>query len=163
MFLKLSDPLPGWEVDEVILRTTIVFDSTDPRVELSNGGTVYVKKDKRKGGMLFVDNWEVQHMLVRFRLDRPIPNEAVSATLTCKIGERKDRLDITKDNQRNIIWEIVSDKYRDETYFTYDLQYQVVGRNVTDEPVRWGTEVPVKVDFPRSLSENSPLADVSPC
>jgi hypothetical protein len=81
-------------------------------------------------------------------LDRPIPNDAVSMILTCKIGNRNDTFTITRENYKNIIWQIYSDKYFNETSFTYDLQVQAVGPNFTDPPVTWGTPTPVKVPLP---------------
>ena len=55
---------------------------------------------------------------------------------------------MTKANQKNVIWEIFSDKYLNETSFQYDVQIEVVGPNFTDDPVLYGTAQPITVNLP---------------
>ena len=86
-------------------------------------------------------------MYVKF-VFRPIPTDAITMTLTCTIGDRKNVLTITKDNFKNVIWEIFSDKFMAATSFTYDLQVEVVGPNSTDDPVRFGTPSPIVAPLP---------------
>jgi hypothetical protein len=147
-FLKLDQPVPGWDAEEVMYRKTISYDPEDPRVELSGNRTAFVSEVRTTSHAPTITPDEVGYVFVKFMLDRPLPNDAISMTLTCAIADRKDTLTITKSNQKNLIWEIFSDKYFNETSFTYDLQVEVVGPNFTDPPVEWGTPTPVKQDFP---------------
>ncbi|AEJ02770.1 hypothetical protein Nit79A3_3029 [Nitrosomonas sp. Is79A3] len=147
-FMKMQDPVPGWDVDEVILRKTIVYDPGDPRVELSNGGSTFTKEVRTKSHAPVITPDEVGYTFVKFMLSQRIPNAAISVTLVCKIGERTDRFNITAENEKNIIWEIFSDKYFNETAFTYELEVQVVGPDFTDPPVAYETKEPIKIDLP---------------
>ncbi|WP_046867587.1 hypothetical protein [Microvirga massiliensis] len=147
-FLKLDRSLPDWDQNQVRIRKTIVFDSSDPRVELANGGSVFSVEQTIHNHAPIVTPDEVGYTFVRFVLDRPLPNDALSATLTCKFGGRTDTFNITKANQKNVIWEVFSDKYVGETEFSYDLLVSVVGPNFTDEPINWGTPEPIKVPLP---------------
>ena len=147
-FLKLDQTVPNWDVDQVKIRKTIVFDSADPRVELANGGTTFIKEEITKGHAPTITADEVGYVFVKFMMDRPIPKENVTMTLTCNIGNRKDTITITKQNQKNVLWEIFSDKYLQQDSFTYDLQVEVAGPGFTDPPVQWGTTSPVKVSLP---------------
>ena len=157
-FLKLATPIPGWDPDEVMIRKTLAYDAEDPRVELRSGNTTFVREEKTKSHAPTITPDEVGYAFVKFMVDRAIPNDAVSMTLTCAIGERRDTLNINKSNYKNVIWEIFSDKYLDEASFTYDLQVEVVGPNFTDPPVNWGTPNPVRVDLPTGrLKYISPL------
>jgi hypothetical protein len=45
-FLKLTAPLPGWNVDEVFIRTTFAFDPDDPRAALPTGGSTHVSEKR---------------------------------------------------------------------------------------------------------------------
>jgi hypothetical protein len=147
-FLKLQGPVPGWDVDEVIVRKTIVYDPSDPRVELANGGSVFSKEVRTKSHAPVMTPDEVGYVFVKFLLDQRIPNDSISVTLTCKIGARTDQFNITKANQKNVIWEIFSDKFVNETSFTYELEVTVVGPNFTDTPVVYRTPQPVKISLP---------------
>jgi hypothetical protein len=91
---------------------------------------------------------EVGYVYVKFLLDRPIKSDAITLTLTCTIGGRKNVFTITKDNQKNVLWEIFSDKLTAMTSFTYDLQVEVVGPNFTDDPIKFGTTAPIEVPLP---------------
>ena len=79
---------------------------------------------------------------------RRIPNNAVSVTLKIILGNRTDVRQISKANQRNIVWELFSDKYARERDLSYDLQVTVVGMSIEDEPVRWGSSNLSHVDMP---------------
>jgi hypothetical protein len=155
---RLDQPIQDWDPDEVMIRNTIVFDPADPRVDLRDNKSIFVHEERTKDHTLKISLDGICHIFIHFRLDRPIPNDAVSMTLTCAIGERRDTLNINKSNYKNVIWEIFSDKYLDETSFTYDLQVEVVGPNFTDPPVNFGTPNPVRVDLPTGrLKYISPL------
>ena len=130
-----------------MIRKTIVYDADDTRVDLADCISILVREEKTKNHIQSIHTDEVGYILGKFRVDRPLPNDAVSMTLTCKIGNRTDTFKITKTNYKNVIWEIFSDKYFNETSFTYDLQVEVAGPNFMDEPVRWGTSTSVRVDL----------------
>jgi hypothetical protein len=68
--------------------------------------------------------------------------------LTCTIGNRTNVFTISRSNFKSIIWEIFSDKFVGETSFTYDLQVKVVGPQLSDDPVNFGTPTPVAVPLP---------------
>jgi hypothetical protein len=143
-FLRLDNPPKGWPADQVKLRKTIVFDGLDPRVELADGtstviietvGAVHAPK-------LTVD--EVGYVFVRFMLDRQLPPN-ITLTLTATIGARTDTLTITQANQKNVLWEVFSDKYVNETAFTYSVAVEVVGPNFTDDAVSYQSPAPISV------------------
>src|SRR5262249_46466846 len=136
-FLKLAQSMGGFDPDEVIIRKTIAYDPDDPRVELSTGGSTFSREDRVKAHAPIITADEVGYVYVKFVLDRPIKTDAITMTLTCTIGARKNVFTITKDNFKNVIWEIFSDKFIAATSFTYDLQVEVVGPNFTDDPVRF--------------------------
>jgi len=87
-------------------------------------------------------------VFVRLMLDRPIPTENINVTVTATIGERTDTMVLTAANQKDTIWEIFSDKYVDETEFSYTVEVSVSGAGFTDEPVSWKTQQPVTVPLP---------------
>jgi hypothetical protein len=147
-FLKLADSVPGWDADEVMIRKTLAYDPSDPRVDLSTAGATYVNEIRTKGWSPIISREEVGYVYVRFSPDRRIPNDAVSMTLTCTIGSRTDTLKITAANQKNVLWQVFSDKYINETSFTYELKVNVTGPGIQDEPIAWETPEPVAVDLP---------------
>jgi hypothetical protein len=146
-FLKLDNPLPGWDVDEVILRKTITYDPSDPRVELSNGGSTFIKEIRTKSHAPVITPDEVGYVFVKFMLDKKLP-DAIGLTLRCKIGSRRDTFNITKANQNNIIWEIFSDKYINETSATWELEVTAVGPEFTDDDIVYKSPAPVPFDLP---------------
>ncbi len=139
-FLRLDKTLPDWNVDQVKLKKTIVFNADDPRVELSNNGSTFTTEILTKDHAPVLTPSEVGYIFVRFMLDRMLPKENVMLTLQCKIGNRTDTLTITKQNQKNAIWEIFSDKYFDQTSFQYKLSVEVAGPSFTDAPVNYETD-----------------------
>jgi hypothetical protein len=153
-FLKLDQELPDWKPDEVIIRKTIVYDPTDPRVELSNGGSTFVTEIRTKSHTPVMTPDEVGYVAAKFLLPRAIPNEAISMMLTCKIGSRTDTLEINAKNQKDIIWEIFSDKYKDHTSFTYEVEVTVVGPNFTDDEIVFKSPAPVTVELPTGRVKN---------
>jgi hypothetical protein len=147
-FLKFPDSVAGFSPDEVIIRKTIAYDPDDPRVELSTGGSTFFREVRSKNHAPVITADEVGYVYVKFVLDRPINTAAITMTLTCTIADRKNVFTITKDNSKNVIWEIFSDKFVAATSFTYDLQVEVVGPNSTDDPVKFGTPSPIVVPLP---------------
>ncbi|MEU5261359.1 hypothetical protein [Amycolatopsis sp. NPDC021455] len=143
--LRLDKDLPNWPADQVKLTKTIVFDGDDPRVELADGTSVYtiVTTGTAHAPKLTAD--EVGYVFVRFLPDRVLQKDNITITVTARIGARTDTITITKQNQKVALWEIFSDKYVNETSFSYGLQVEVTGPNFTDEPVVWGTTTPITV------------------
>jgi hypothetical protein len=147
-FLRLDTAVPGWDADQVQIQKTIVFNGEDPRVELASGGTTFTTQFLSKDHAPVITLDEVGYIYVRFMLDRVLPKGNITLTLTCTLGSRKDTLTITQANQKNVIWEIFSDKYLNQTSFQYDLQIEVTGANFTDTPVQYGTTQSVTVPLP---------------
>lgn len=146
-FLRLDKPPKSWPANQVKLRKTVVFDGSDPRVELRDGGsTVTVETvGEEHAPKLTAD--EVGYVFVRFIVDQVLPPN-VTVTVKATIGERTDTITLTQANQKNGLWEIYSDKYADETEFTYTAEVEVVGANFTDEPIDYATPAPVTVPLP---------------
>jgi hypothetical protein len=92
---------------------------------------------------------ETAHIFIKFVVDLPNLPQNMFINLICTIGQRKDTFTITKVNQRNITWEIFSDKYVDTSSFTYDILVEVTGESFRDEPIMYGTTEPVNVDLPK--------------
>jgi hypothetical protein len=147
-FLKLDSAVAGWNVEEVMIRKTVVFDSKDSRVELSGGGSTYVKETRTRNHAPVIAADEVGYVHVKFLLDRPLKSDAITMTLTCSIGSRRNIFTIKRGNSKDILWEIFSDKFVDATSFSYDLQIEVVGPNFDDEAIKWGTAAPIDVALP---------------
>ncbi|MDT0452065.1 hypothetical protein [Streptomyces hesseae] len=146
--LRLDKDLPNWPADQVKVTKTIVFDGSDPRVELADGGSTFtvVQQPGAHAPKLTAD--EVGYVFVRFVLDRKITTDNVTVTLTCTLGSRTDTLTINQANQNNVLWEIFSDKYKDETSFQYTVNVEVSGPSFTDDPVTWQSDGPVTVPLP---------------
>jgi len=166
-FLRMAESKPQWDADQLKITKTIVYDGSDPRVELSSGKTVITLEEISKNHAPVITADEVGYVFVKFLIAQKLPPN-ISMTLTCTIGNRKDILPtITAANQKNIIWEIFSDKYKDATSFQYDLQVEVVGPNFTDSPVTFGTRSPVTVPLPTGKSKyipglTMPLPEMTP-
>lgn len=147
-WLRLAKSLPQWDADQVRLRKTVIYDGHDPRVELADGGsTVTVEQDtKVKAPVLTPD--EVGYLFVRFTPDRPLRTDNIEMTLLCTIGQRTDTMVITRNNFKNAIWEVFSNKYHEARSFRYTLQVRVAGPEFTDDPVVLSTTTPVEVPLP---------------
>src|SRR5262249_19024141 len=142
-------PVAGWGVDEVLIRKTIAFDPNDPRVDLSGGGSVRVTEQRMTGPAARITADDIGLIYICFRLDRPIPTSNISMTLACVIGECRHSFTIDAKNWRNVVWELYSDKYFDQTSFTYELSVAVGGVSFFDESIQWRTVNPIKVPLPR--------------
>jgi hypothetical protein len=147
-FLRLEKSLPQWDSDQVKVTKTIVFKSMDPRVDLSGNQTTFAKETVGKDHAPKITPDEVGYVYVKFMLDRRLPADNISITLTCSIGSRKDSIAITKANQSNIIWEIFSDKFIKETSAKIDVRVDVSGPNFTDDPVSYSSKAPIELALP---------------
>lgn len=147
-FLRLEDDLVEWPADQVKLRKTLSFNGEDPRVDLSNGTSQFVVEQTGtfKAPKMTAD--EAGYVFVHLMLDRPLPTENISATVTATIGARTDTLVFTAANQKDVIWQIWSDKFLDETEFTYTITVDVAGGSFTDDPISWSMDAPKKVPLP---------------
>ncbi len=145
-FLRLANSIPEWDEDQLKITKTIAYDPEDPRVEFADGTSVITIDEITKDHAPVITPDQVGYIFVRF-LTRPLPAN-ITMTLTCTIGQRKDTFIITKASQKNVVWEIFSDKYFEVTSFQYDVQMEVDGANFTDVPVTYGTTQPVTVPLP---------------
>jgi hypothetical protein len=162
-FMKLGNGLPGWDVDQVKLRKTIVYNPDDPRVDLSTNQSTVVREIVTKDHAPVVTPDEVGYVFVRFMLDRMLPKDNVTVTLACTIGGRSDTITITRGSQKNIIWEIFSDKFVNEKSFTYTTQVEITGPDFTDTPVQYQSHEPVTVPLPAGrIKYLNPLKVVLP-
>jgi len=147
-FLRLDKAIPEWDSDQLLIRKTIVFNSSDPRVDLSNEASTFTREVVSKDHAPVINRDEVGYLFIKFALDRVLPKDNITVTLTCCIGNRTDTIVVNRSNQKNIIWEIFSDKYLDETSIHYDVQVEVSGPNFTDDPVQYGTPQPITLAIP---------------
>ena len=145
-YLRLDQQLPQWPSDQVKVRKTLIFDGNDPRVDLLNNATTVVVETTGNDHTPIITGAEVGYLFTRF-FCRPLP-AAVTLTLTTTIGPRTDTITITQANQKNVLWEIFSDKYVAQTSFTYSVQVQVQGPNFTDNPITYQSAAPITVKLP---------------
>lgn len=147
-FLRLAADLPIWPANQVQITTTLVYDPSDPRVELSNGGTTISQTLLTQSHTPIISPEQVGYLFVRFASFPILPKDNIVLTLTCTIGSRTDIITINRANQKNAIWEIYSDKYSNITSFQYTVQVQVAGPNFTDPVVQWQSPNPITVSLP---------------
>jgi hypothetical protein len=149
-WLRLDNDLPTWKADQVRLVRTVIYDRDDPRVDLRSGQASYTRQDDTPDHAPIINPAEVGYVRVYFVLDRILPKQNVTVTLTCIIGARTDTLTFTKDNQKNVIWEIFSDKFVDVTQFTYEAQVEVAPPDsMFGAPaIAWQSAAPVTVGIP---------------
>jgi hypothetical protein len=95
---------------------------------------------------------------VRFMTHPKIPSN-VRVTITPTIaGDTYPPIVVTRENQPNAVWEVSTDKYIQETEFSYTITVEVDGPSPTDEPVIYSTLAPVKVPIPQgSIKYVNPL------
>jgi hypothetical protein len=148
-WLRLGKDAPGWHAAKVRLTQTLVYNGDDPRVSLKSGGVTWSsQQDTETEHAPILTASAVGYVFVHFVLDRVLPKENITLTVTLTIGERTDTLTITQANQQNILWEIFSDKFFDASAFTYSIQVEVAGPEFTENPVSWQHEAPISVPVP---------------
>ncbi|MEV7567322.1 hypothetical protein [Streptomyces tanashiensis] len=153
-FLRLDTPVDGWPSDQVKLRRKLIFDGQDPRVNLSSAiaptdPAVAVMEELTDDHAPVMTASAVGYVFVGFFLSplRLPPNVIVQITPT--IGEDTYApILVTKENVKNALWEVYSDKYVQETEISYTMSVEVSGPNFTDEPVFYSTDQPVRVPVP---------------
>ncbi len=146
-FLRLDQNVPEWPKNQVKVRKTLVYDPSDPRVDLKNGGDQLVIERISEDHAPILDPAEVGYVFIHFILGKQLPPN-ISATLTATIGQRTDTIEINSANQKNILWEIFSDKFFQEDHFTYRLEITATGPNFTDDDVVWSTDADITVPLP---------------
>jgi len=147
-YLRLDKATPQWDSDTVKLRKTIVFNSDDPRVELSGNTSTFSREIVTTDHAPVITRDEVGYLFVKFVLLQKIPNDNFAITLTCKINDRTDTITVTKANQNGVIWEIFSDKYLAAMSASYTVQVMVAGANFTDPPVVLNSPAPIPIPLP---------------
>lgn len=147
-FLKLDNKIPGWDPDQVKITKVLAYDPSDPRVDISNNQTTITTEVVNSNHAPVITPDEVGYIFVKFVLAAgPLPAIA-NVTLTCTVGGRTDTFNITGANQKNVIWEIFSDKYVDADSFQYSLQVTVNGPSFTDPPVQYQSTSALPVPLP---------------
>lgn len=147
-FLRLDNKLPGWDPDQVKMMKVLAYDPDDPRVDISNNQTTVTREQVNNNHAPVITPDEVGYVYAKFSLAAgPLPS-IVNIALTCTVGARTDTFNITSANQKNVIWEIFSDKYVNATSFQYSIQVTVNGPSFTDPPVQYQSAAPVSVPLP---------------
>jgi hypothetical protein len=149
-WLRLDNDLPNWPANQARLIRTVNYDRDDPRVDLSNNQVSYTRQDDTDQHAPILNPSEIGYLYVHFALSSILPKQNVNVTLTCTLGTRTDTLTFTKDNQKNVLWEIFSDKFVGATHFTYQVQVEVAPPDsMFGAPaVVWGSQAPVTVGIP---------------
>ena len=147
-WLRLQNAVQGWPQGQVQLTKTFVFAEGDSRVDLASGGTEWSQTYTTSTELAPIMTHDaVGYVFVHFLVPVQLPPN-ITLTVTLVLGPRTDTLTITSTNQKNILWEIWSDKYFTETSFTYSVQVEVVGENFTDPPVVYQQPAPTQVKVP---------------
>ncbi|RJK96377.1 hypothetical protein [Vallicoccus soli] len=139
-FLRLDREVPEWPADQVRVRKTLVYDAADPRVDLDGGRSQVVVERTGTDHAPILDPAEVGYVFVHFVLDRQLPKDNVTVTLTVSIGDRTDVIEVDRARQKNVVWELFSDKYFDADEMTCTVEVTVAGPSFTDDPVVWTGE-----------------------
>lgn len=156
-WLRLDKEIQEWPSDQVMLRRQLVFDSNDPRVNLSardgknpNAGVTVVVEELTSDHAPVLTAASVGYVFVRFVLDRMLPKSNIAINITPTIGgDTYPVIAITQDNQTNALWEVWSDKYFDVDEISLEIDVQISGPNFTDNPVSYKTESPLVVSVPK--------------
>lgn len=163
-FLRLDNAPPEWPENRVNLKYKLVFDSRDPRVKLTkaiapNDPAIAEWEEITTDLKPKLTASRVGGVFVRFLLPiTPIP-KGVTLTFTATIGGDTYPPIIANSNKwKNVIWEVWSDKYLDETEFSYTIKAQVNGPGFFDPPVVWSSAQPEKVSVTKTLRM---VADIS--
>ncbi|MEU6166868.1 hypothetical protein [Streptomyces tanashiensis] len=161
-FLRLDNPVDGWPSDQVRLRRKLIFDGADPRVNLSENiapddrAIAEVEEDTDVHAPILTASI-VGYVFVRFMLEAfPMPPN-VLIQITPKIGpDTYGPFTVTSANEKNVLWEVYSDKYLRETEFTYTMDVRVRGPRFFDPPVVFSTPEPVRVPLREGLIKYIP-------
>lgn len=152
-WLRLETPVGAWPSDQVKLRRKIIYNSDDPRVNFSpaisaksDAGVVVELEEMSTDHTPVLTSAAVGYVYVHFLLDRLLPKSNITVTLTPTIGgDTYAPLVVTSANQKNVIWEVFSDKYFNASEFTYTVDIEIVGGGFTDTPVSYSSAAPIIV------------------
>lgn len=141
-FLKLDRVIPEWDNDQVKITKKLVYKPNDARVDLSNGGIIFETERISNDHSPVIGPEEVGYVYVKFFLDRPIKAPNISVTLTIKIGERVDIIEMSNaDPLKNpvALWQIWSDKFFNETVAKVKIDVTVTPppSDFTGDAVTW--------------------------
>ena len=170
-WLRLANDEPSWPAGQVQLTQTLVFDGTDPRVDLADGGVTWSSTTLTSTNLapILVAS-AVGIVDLNLALDRRLPTPNITLRVTMVLGgpaapTRTDTLTVTSANQQNIRYQIWSDKYVNVDQFSYSIQVEVTGPDFTDNPVVWQHAAPVQVDIPvgRIKYLNPVVLTLPPC
>ena len=154
-FLRLDNPLPGWPADQVKVRRKLIFDIQDPRVNLSAAATphdpaVVELEELTTDHSPSVSIGMVGSIFVRFAIGQTLLPPNLTATITPTIGgDTYAPISVTRDNVKNVLWEVYSDKYIDIDEFTYTISVEVDPPSFGDDPISYGAATPVTVPLPK--------------
>ncbi|MGW0778339.1 hypothetical protein ACWD01_33015 [Streptomyces sp. NPDC002835] len=153
-FLRLDNPVDGWPSDQVKLRRKLIFDGQDPRVNLSpqiapTDPSVAVIEELSTDHAPVMTASQVGYVFVRFIVSPVRLPSNITVTITPTIDDDTfPAIVVTKDNVKNALWEVYSDKYVFVKEISYTVSVEVLGPNFTDEPVFYTTSEPVRVPVP---------------
>ncbi len=148
------DSVPGWDSDQVQIKTKLVYKPDDARVDLSNGGIEFDNVVVTNDHSPVVGPADVGYIFVKFFLDRPIKAPNITVTLTVGIGSRSDLLVMTNtDPKQNpvAIWQVWSDKYFNETVAKVKIDVEVAPppSDFAGAPVTWSGNQAVPLNLGR--------------
>lgn len=156
-FLRLDNAPPEWPENKVRLKYQLLFDSRDPRVKLTpaiapNDPAIAEWEEDTTNLKPKLTGSRVGGVFMRFLLPMtPVP-KGVTVSITPTIGgDTYPPIVATNDKWKNVIWEVWSDKYLDETEFTYTVKCQVNGPGFFDTPVIFSSATPEKVPVTKTL------------
>ncbi|AWZ04236.1 hypothetical protein DRB96_05415 [Streptomyces sp. ICC1] len=161
-FLRLDNPVDGWPSDQVKLRRKLIFDGQDPRVNLSRAiaptdPAVAVIEELTTDHAPVMTASQVGYVFVRFMVSPVRLPSNITVQITPTIGDDTfPPIVVTKDNVKNALWEVYSDKYVLAEEISYTMSVEVLGPNFTDEPVFYSTSEPVRVPVSEGLIKYIP-------
>jgi hypothetical protein len=145
-FLRIKEPLPNWGIDDVLVKTTLIFDGGDPRVDFENGQTVFETEEKTNRHNITFNRMSQGYFSMKF-IFRPLKTKAIVYTMNCTMGDRKDSFVIDESSVDNVVWEFYSNKkYMEETSFTYEIEAVAFGPDPTDDEIKFRSPSPIKVN-----------------
>ena len=140
-FLRITKKSPHWDPDQVMIKKTLVYNSDDPRVDLSTGKPEISIVTTGIDHTPVVSPDDVGYIYVKFVLDRAIASN-VTVTLTIKMGSRTDVLTMTSTDPKQkpvVLWQVWSDKYFSVAVATVQIDVEVAPppSNFSGAPVTW--------------------------
>jgi len=156
-FMRLLKSLPNWDANQVKITKTLVYNSDDPRVDLSTGTPQITVVSTGTDHTPVVGPDDVGYVYVKFVLDRAIAaNVTVTLTITLagSKGTRTDVLTLTSTDPKQkptALWQVFSDKYFDANVAAVKIDVEVAPppSNFAGTPVTWSGNQAVPVGLGR--------------